>query len=553
MTMTIKRYFAGAIAIICAANIAASSAYAQWTQFGGPQRNFHAPAEELAESWPLGGPPVIWRRPLGDGYSGVLVDGDRLYTMYRRGGDEVIVAMARESGLTVWEHIYAVTTTDSADDYGGGPSATPAIAGDFLVTVGIGIDIHCLNKETGEVIWSRDIMEEFEMPMPGRGFSASPVIIEDRNLVILPIGGNSEVLAVNDVRNVGVPDGAVAAFDLETGWIVWATQDFPGSKASPLLIEFDGRQQVVVFMGNELAGLNPSDGTLLWRHQHSTDYAFNCSSPVFDGKDTIFCSSAYSNCTEAVQLIATDNGIEAKAKWSSRRLRIHFTNMLLVKGRLYGVNGMGRPGMLTSIDAATGEMLWRSRGFARANLVYADGKFLILDEDGQLALATFGEDGPKTHGKLNVSDSHAFAAPTLVGQSLYLRDRKFLTAFDISPVAVAEFAKGRGRAFAAEIPELPTGVAALLGEFVTESTGNEPQQVQVLIQQGWLMLELPEQGRVRLAPQSDSSRWEFVEDRTSGSDPRTIEFYRDAKGTVAELVLRSARQASRTYRLVFVP
>ena len=97
--------------------LVSSPAFAQWTQFGGPERNYHAPAGELAASWPETGPPVVWRRVLGDGYSGVLVDGERLYTLERRGGREFAVSLRRDDGKTVWEHGYEVVTHSSAQQF----------------------------------------------------------------------------------------------------------------------------------------------------------------------------------------------------------------------------------------------------------------------------------------------------------------------------------------------------------------------------------------------------------------------------------------------------
>ena len=149
-----------------------------------------------------------------------------------------------------------------------------------------------------------------------------------------------------------------------------------------------------------------------------------------------------------------------------------------------------------------------------------------------------------------MSDSHAFTAPTLVGTELFVRDRRFLTAFDLSPQAVAAAAEGKGRAFRREDSGLPAEVASLLGTFETSSSGIEPSRVNVLVENGWLVLDLPDQASVRLALQPDGNRWEFVEDRTSGSAPRTIEFQRDEEGAAASFVLRSPFRPEREYRVV---
>lgn len=550
----------------------ASSGEGQWEQFGGPQRNFHCPAENLAPSWPEKGPPVEWRREIGDGYAGILVDGERLYTMTRRAGTrragtrragtrpggtrqdgvEVVIALDRATGKTVWEHAYRVDITPSAREYGGGPASTPALSGSRLVTIGVGMNLCCFDKGTGEVLWQRNLMEEHELPMPGRGYSSSPLVYEDT--VILQLGGPDPVNAEDDAPSRGVRNGAITAFDLATGKVAWSGHNFPESKASPILIEFGDRPQLVVFTGNELAGLDPENGTLLWLHEHATSYGFNCATPVYDGVDTLVCSSAYNNWTEAVQLVEKDGAIEANLRWASRRLKVHFTNLLLVGGRVYGSNGMGRPAFVSCLDLETGSARWRKRGFAKANFLYADGRFVILDEDGRLALASFSDDGIEVHGSLTVTEGYAFSAPTLVGTKLYLRDRKMLTVFDLGAEAVARHAARKddvGR-FALAQPALPKGIEHRLGDYAPESSGasaRASQRVRLLVEDGWLCVKFFRQAPLRLAPAEEGRLWEVIADRTSGSTPRSIEFLSGKDGAKGSFVLNAPGRKS-TYILL---
>ena len=84
------------------------SAYAggseSWTGWGGPNRNFQADAKNLAKEWPDGGPRQLWSREIGEGFSSVLFENERLYTLYRQGDNEVVVALDAKAGSTVWEH-----------------------------------------------------------------------------------------------------------------------------------------------------------------------------------------------------------------------------------------------------------------------------------------------------------------------------------------------------------------------------------------------------------------------------------------------------------------
>ena len=74
-----------------------------WTQWGGPNRNFQTEASGIKDTWPATGPRVVWKRPLGEGYSSPLVESGVLYTMYGKRGEEVVLAANAENGETLWE------------------------------------------------------------------------------------------------------------------------------------------------------------------------------------------------------------------------------------------------------------------------------------------------------------------------------------------------------------------------------------------------------------------------------------------------------------------
>ena len=124
----------------------------EWTRFGGVRQDFIAEAEGLASEWPEGGPPQLWSRELGDGYSSILVDESRLYTMYRTGGREAVICMQARNGRTIWEHRYDETPYDGhISRFGEGPRATPLISGDRIYAIGVAGMMHCLDKYTGNV------------------------------------------------------------------------------------------------------------------------------------------------------------------------------------------------------------------------------------------------------------------------------------------------------------------------------------------------------------------------------------------------------------------
>jgi outer membrane protein assembly factor BamB len=394
-----------------------------WLQWGGPDRNFHLESASLSTAWPEGGPKRVWSRPLGEGYSAIVVDGGALYTMYRDGDDEVIVALDADSGETRWRHAYRAPFPDnSVYDYwrsqaGPGPYATPLIAGTRLFAVGVGGQFHALDRKSGNVLWSHDLLEDFDIAA-FQGYAPSPIAYGAN--VILP---------------VGAPGQAVVAFDQETGRVTWESQDLMMAPSSPILIVVDGQKQLVVLGRKQLAGLDPRDGALLWSHPHETEYGLNISTPVWGDGNLLFCSSAYNGGSRVIRLRRVDGATRVEELWFNNRMRIHFGNALRVGDLVLGTSGDFGPAFFTALDVETGEEVWRERSFARSHMVYAGGKIVIVDEDGEVAVATPTDTGLKVHARAGVLKENAWTPPTLVGSRLYVRDRTNIMALELGEQA----------------------------------------------------------------------------------------------------------------------
>ena len=398
-----------------AACATAHGASLEWPQFAGPHRNFTSDAKGLANSWPAAGPKKLWSRDLGDGYSGIAVDGGVLYTMYRRGTEEVTLAAATATGKTIWERAEnAPFRSGTAMENGPGPHATPLVTADAVYAVGILAHLVCLDKKTGRVVWSHDLWREFNGTPMDRGYSGSPVAW--KYTVIVMVGGAGH---------------ALMAFNQKDGKVVWQKQDFANSPSSPLLIKVDGQDQLVAAMGDNVVGVNPDTGDLLWQHPRSTSWHLNISMPLWTGDNTLFVSSAYNGGCVALQLHVVNGKTQVKELWNTNRMRVHIGNLLRVGDTLYGSSGDFGPAPLTALDAKTGKVLWQDRSFAKTTFLYADGKIIAVDEDGNLSLATLSPSGAKVLARATLLRSNAWTAPALASGVLYLRDRHSLMALDL--------------------------------------------------------------------------------------------------------------------------
>ena len=390
-------------------------------QFGGPNRNFVYEVEGLAASWPEAGPPQLWKRPLGDGYSGIAAaDDGRLYTMYRADdAREAVVALDAATGDPVWEHAYeAPFTKQYVLEQGPGPRATPLVVGDRVFSAGATGIFHALDRRTGKPLWSHDLIEDFGGNVRVRGFSCSPLAYKDT--VIMMVGGK---------------DASVVAFRQSDGTVAWKSESFRNSHASPILIEVDGQQQLVTFMFAEVVGMDPNDGTVLWSHPHTTDFGLNITLPVWGPDNVLLLSSAYGGGARALRLSQAGGKTTVQELWSHNLFRVHFGNVIRVGDVAYGASGDFGPAPFVAVDVKSGNVLWRNRGLAKANMIYADGRFIAVDEEGHLLLATPTADGLNVHAKVPVLTSVAWTAPTLSNTRLYVRDRKHIMAFDVGAAA----------------------------------------------------------------------------------------------------------------------
>lgn len=416
MTMNSCRHLWCCIAFVFLLTGVANAQSQTWPQWGGPNRNFKSEARGLANTWPADGPRRIWSRDLGDGYSAIVADGSKLYTMYRRANQEVVAALEASTGKTVWEYSYDAPFLKDMDMGNGvGPHSTPLIAGNHIYAVGVTAKLHCLDKRTGKLVWSHDLWKEFNGTFIDTGYSCSPLAY--KNTIILTVGGVGH---------------AVMAFNQKDGTVAWAKQDFANSPSSPISIKVAGQDQLVVFMAPGVAGLDPNSGDLLWSHPHATKWDLNISTPVWSEDGLLFFSSAYGIGSRVLELTQRDNKTSVKELWYNNRVRVHKDNAIRVGDYIYASTGDFGPAFFTAVDARTGNVVWQDRSLAKASFLYADGKFILLDEDGHLALATASPSGLKIHSKVELLKKSAWTVPTLIGTKLYIRDQKTILALDLS-------------------------------------------------------------------------------------------------------------------------
>jgi outer membrane protein assembly factor BamB len=404
---------AQALALLCAASPAISTA-ADWPQFLGPTRNGLSTDTALKAAWPKKGPPVVWEKDVGDGYSGPVVVGDRVILFHRVGDEEVVECFGTADGAVKWKKGYPTSYHDSFRK-GDGPRATPLVADGRVYTLGADGVLQCLKLEDGDKVWRKELHKDYEVQKGFFGVATSPLLEGNRLLV-----------------NVGGANGAgIVAFNKDDGKELWKADDHDASYSSPVAADLDGKRQVVFLTREGLVSLDPLDGTIRYsKHWRSRmDASVNAASPIVIG-DQIFLTASYG--TGAILLRAKKDGLEEIWK-NDKTLSCHYGTPVFLDGCLYGFDGRQEEGArLRCVEMKSGDVKWTAEGFGCGSMLAADGKLIILTEDGDLVLAKANPDKYEELARATVLENRPLRAPiALADGKLYGRDARKLVCWDL--------------------------------------------------------------------------------------------------------------------------
>jgi outer membrane protein assembly factor BamB len=386
-----------------------------WTQWGGPHRNFQTESAGLRDTWPASGPPVVWKRALGEGYSSPSVEGAVLYTMYGKPREEVVLAASAETGKTLWEYSNPMTFQSDAPNQGNGPYATPLVVGDRVFTAGVAGRLQCLDKKTGKLLWAQELWKDHRGTRLMYGYASSPIAFRD--MIIVPVGGSGK---------------ALMAFRQADGKVAWSRNDFGNVYSSPVLINLAGLEQLVALLDGAVLAVNPHNGDPQWQVPFKANYSIAVATPLWGAGNLLFVSSEYDAGSKVIELQRNGQQTKATELWSSPRLRLHHGNAMRIDDTIYfSSGGKGSQAILSAVDVRTGKIHWQQRSVEKATFVWADRKLITLDQDGNLMIAHPSPAGFKISARAALLSHLSWTPPVLVGTRLYIRDRRDMMAVDL--------------------------------------------------------------------------------------------------------------------------
>ncbi len=368
-----------------------------WPNWSGAHYDGISRESGFADAWPEDGLPLEWTREIGTGFSSMSVSGERLFAMGHQEGTETVWCLDRQRGEVLWKHEYPGELIPNLHE--GGPCSTPTVDGDHVYTVGKEGQLFCLNKADGKVLWEKMLQQELGVSLPEWGFSSSPRIL-----------GNQLILEA----------GRVVSFDKSSGEKIWQTDVHEAGYGSAAVFQHSGKTLIATLDCDGLRIVDSVNGTQVAFTAWKSPYKTNATTPIIVD-DQIFVSTGYKIGCGLFRL----QGESLEPVYRNTEMRNHFNNSILLDGHLYGFDGdshLGRLVTLNCINFATGKLAWRQRGLGCGSLLIADGKLLVLTEDGTLVLAKASPDSYVELARTPFLDGRCWTVPVLSNGRVYGRN-----------------------------------------------------------------------------------------------------------------------------------
>ncbi len=376
-----------------------------YPQYLGPHRNGVVTSIKLNLDWETHPPKLVWRRPVGAGWSGFAVVGNVAITQEQEDDWEKVVCYDLHTGEAIWSHQDQARYNTSPA--GLGPRATPTIFGNRVYTVGSTGILNCLDFETGEQLWSTNIFEENQANPPPWGISISPLV--HGKLVIVSAGG-------------------AVAYHRETGKIAWTGHRTQSGYSSPMLTTLAGTEQIVLFNQGLITAHEPLTGNLLWKQPWVKSYAECVSQPVPLPNNQLLVSTGYGAGAKLFQISRNHaDEFNVVTIWETVYLKAKFTNIIYYEGYLYGLDD----GIFACINPVDGTRQWKRGRYGHGQTLLISDVLLVLTESGEVVLVEPDPDNHREHARFSVLKGKTWNTPALAGDYLLVRNDKEAVCYQL--------------------------------------------------------------------------------------------------------------------------
>ncbi|MBI9069653.1 MAG: PQQ-like beta-propeller repeat protein [Salinivirgaceae bacterium] len=386
-------------------------------EWRGENRSGIYKESNLLKVWPEEGPALVWEyEGIGNGYGSPVFTSDNMYILGELDSLAYLFAFDAE-GTLLWKKPVG---KEWVTNYNGSRS-TPTIVNDLIyVTTGLG-QISCLNRATGDEIWSVDMVNDLQGVYPLFGYSES-VIVEDNMLFCTPGGADTNVVAL----------------DRMTGDIIWISKGVGERSAynSPQIIKCKGRNVLVNFTAYELMGHDTKTGELLWTHEQDNveldkrqpGMGDTHSNTIIYDDGNIYYAAGDGNC--GVKLSLSEDGKTIEEVWRNVDFDSYMGGIVKVGDYLYGCGTAKRD--FKSINEESGA-LGKILKIGPGAVIAADNMLYFYNWKGEVLLINLDPLNMEVVSKFKMKKGakEHFAHPVINKWKLYVRHGNVIQAYNI--------------------------------------------------------------------------------------------------------------------------
>jgi outer membrane protein assembly factor BamB len=392
----------------------------EWPALFGPHRDgtIESPVSAV---WPAGGPQQVWQVEVGTGYGSPVTAQGRVVFNHRVGDEERVQCLDALSGDLIWQHSFPSSFQTRDNEYSNGPYSTPLIdpRNRRVFNVGAQGQFMCLDFESGDVIWDRDLHAEYDVEAEMFPVGATPLLADDQ--LYFTLGA--------ETREAGV-----ICLSASSGETLWTATSHGPAYTTPILSEIHDQSFLFAVTARGLVSLDPQTGEVDWHYEHFSraPMSFNAVSPMVDG-DKVLVITGPGPGAVCLQ-VQPDRSY--KRLWRDRRvLDCQYNTLLVDDGYVYGFTSAGQGGAeFRCVEFATGELSWRYHSVLKRGqgLVLGDS-IILLGELGHLASLVRQPRLPKVIAftEAPIMQGDCYCAPAVDGRHLYLKDEQRLVAFKL--------------------------------------------------------------------------------------------------------------------------
>ncbi len=385
-----------------------------WPGFRGKGRNSRYSGPAIDPNWEQSPPELLWKKPIGPGWSSFALAGKHLYTQEQRGPLEMVVCYDALTGTPVWRQSLEARFSDPLG--GPGPRATPTLAGEHLYALGADGDLSCLSLIDGSIVWHHNIGELAQRKAPEWGFSSSPLVVGEH--VIVHAGGNA---------NFGT-----LAFNAKTGDFAWGAPAGDHSYGSPQLVEIDNSPIVIMLTNQGFRCLDPANGTVLLSYEWKQG-GYRALQPQLVAEDRLLVTSEMNNGARLFEFSRQNDALQLNEIWTSRSLKSDFNDFVVFENNAFGFDG----GIFASIDLTTGKRNWKGGRYGNGQVLLLEqsGLLLVTSERGEgILLKATPEDLYET-ARVPLLKGKTWNHPVLADEHLYLRNGQEMACYRLALLA----------------------------------------------------------------------------------------------------------------------